>query len=57
MEKQCACLVLAVGAKRAGKSIWDPDEFVQLLSVISVMVKAKNQNVWMPFSVSLRVPT
>lgn len=32
-----------VGAKGAGKSIWDPDESVQLLHVISVTGKVKNK--------------
>lgn len=41
-----------VGAKGAGTSIWDPDESVQLLHVISVTRKAKNKT-----SVSLRIPS
>lgn len=36
--KSCAHIwTWQVGAKGAGKSIWDPDESVQLLLVISVM--------------------
>lgn len=35
-----------VGAKGAGDSIWDPDESVQLLRVISVMGKTKKKPKW-----------